>query len=352
MRRTISNAIAQPKVFWLTVNRQCNFRCCWCYARDTKFAVEQNMTLHQAQKIVDLALLFGVKRLILIGGEPTLWEHLFEFNQYCKSKSIVSCLITNACLFGDDSFFKHYMNSPCDYVSVSIKGINREQFAQTIQTPHLFGQTINGIRNVINFHKHKATVSTVCSNLTSAEDLIKIVDVVQDMGAASFMLSLCTATLEGNHVSDKYMLSFKELASILPKVYPYIHEKFAGKCVMELSMPLCIWPENFIELLIKRQQLSSICHFHDRSGLVFDTNGDILPCNSMINCCLYKKPSDGVYRYDDLMQKINSPKIQHQFSQMQRYPSLFCKMCKYKHYCRGGCILNWAVLDPKICSPF
>lgn len=62
------------------------------------------MTLYQAQKIVDLALLFGVNRLILIGGEPTLWKHLFEFNQYCQSKSIVSCLITNACLFGDDSF--------------------------------------------------------------------------------------------------------------------------------------------------------------------------------------------------------------------------------------------------------
>ena len=75
---------------WITVNRACNFRCKWCYAECSEYKIEDDMPLELAKRIADLSINAGAKHIILIGGEPTMWKHVFDFSKYCREKAI-SC---------------------------------------------------------------------------------------------------------------------------------------------------------------------------------------------------------------------------------------------------------------------
>ena len=38
------------RVGWLTLNRVCNLRCPWCYAKDTQYNLQNNMDFETAKK--------------------------------------------------------------------------------------------------------------------------------------------------------------------------------------------------------------------------------------------------------------------------------------------------------------
>lgn len=339
------------KSFWITVNRNCNFRCKWCYAENTGYCSNDDMSIEKAKQIVDLATEIDIKHITIIGGEPTLWNGLFELNDYCREKCINTSMLTNACRFGDNIYWKEYQKHSCDSVGISIKAANEAQFHNLVsKSPLLYAQTGLGIHRAIDRYP-EAGVSTVWSKLISNHNLLEIAHQAKISGAKSFMISLCTATLSENGASGEHMLNAKDLVIGLTKIYPILDELYSGKVMFELSMPLCIWPQKFIENLVEKGQLLSTCHVQERSGLVFDINGDVLPCNSMLNAHIAKWSQD-FYDGGSLLRHLRSQRVCDDYKQLLRYPADCCSECSMTKYCRGGCILNWMLLDPSICQPF
>ena len=64
------------KTGWLTVTRKCNNFCEWCYTQN-KLSCE-SMKFDDAMSSVDKLVEMGVKRIVLIGGEPTLYPNFFK----------------------------------------------------------------------------------------------------------------------------------------------------------------------------------------------------------------------------------------------------------------------------------
>ena len=54
------------KLMWLTLNRGCNFRCEWCYAAESEYRTENEMSLPFALDLLEIARQLGVGRLFLI----------------------------------------------------------------------------------------------------------------------------------------------------------------------------------------------------------------------------------------------------------------------------------------------
>ena len=49
------------KLMWFTVNRNCNFRCSWCYAASCEYYVDDEMTSKRLSLLVDeLIMHYGV----------------------------------------------------------------------------------------------------------------------------------------------------------------------------------------------------------------------------------------------------------------------------------------------------
>ncbi|MCX6728639.1 MAG: radical SAM protein [Candidatus Saccharibacteria bacterium] len=337
--------ICRPKMSWLTVNRQCNFRCPWCYGEDTHYEPKDTMSLAMAKELTRINLDVGVRYTNIIGGEPTLWPSLFEFNEYCRQVGMSTCLVTNAARFGDDSFWDAYRQSPSDEVSVSVKTVDRDEF-KFITKSRLFDQTMRGIERAIGFHS--AGASTVYNSLVGLDGLKRIALRCKELGASYFVVDLCTPVVSKDGVLPGFSIEPTQLAKDIMVIQPYLDELYDGKVEIAIYIPLCLFPEAFVELMMEKRQLTTICHVYDRSGLNFDVNGDVMVCNQLFDSYIARKATD----YEDgtdLMKQINSKAVRNDYRQLLRYPADTCSDCRWNLDCRGGCLLNWVLYDSSIC---
>lgn len=332
---------------WITVNRACNFRCKWCYAECSDYKIEDDMPLELAKKILDTSIEAGVKHVILIGGEPSMWKHVFDFSDYCKERLISCGIVTNAYLFGDDSYWEKFLESPFSSIGISVKGMTESQFESVVGTKALYRQTIKGLQRLLNYYPN-SSVSVVYSNLFNYDDLLEIATISYGLGAKMFQLGGCSATINGSCANDEFMVDSDVFVETITRIFPILDELYNGRVVLEPRLPLCVFPKEFLEGIISKMQIQNMCHVQNRSGIIFDTEGYILPCNSMVEVKMGKIGKD-FSNGMELLTLLNNDEICYGYREMLRYPSEECTFCDLNEYCRGGCIINWTVLDPKIC---
>ena len=306
------------------------------------------MSLPLAKEIVNLAHDAGIKHITAIGGEPTLWGPLFELGDYCKKLPIKIGMVTNACMFGDDSYWQKFLDSPFESMGISIKGITEQQFENTVGSKNLYRKTLKGIKRLLNYYPNRG-VSVVYSNLVSPEEIEEIAVMAREMGAKSFQISSCSVTLDNDDgFSDSYSAQIDQFVNGLISIYPKLTEIYNGRVLVEPRLPLCVFPIDFLETLIRNRQLLNLCHVQNRSGLVFDTDGSLLPCNSMVGIKIGKYGKDFTTS-EELLTFLNNPNLKSDYKEMLRYPSDDCVRCRLNNLCRGGCIQNWLALDPQVC---
>ena len=337
------------KTAWLTVNRGCNFRCKWCYGQSSCFDPNANMTLDLAQKLTLISKELGIKTMVVLGGEPTTWEPLDEYITFCKSNGMRVNLVSNGYRFSNDEYWEKYKNNPADAVALSVKSGNREEFKE-VTGVDLYDKTILGIQRSLDVNTR--WITTVFNALVGKEGLMEIALKGRDLGAEGLLISICTAVIDtDNNIENDYSLQLDKLVTDLTEVYPELDSLYNGKLEIELNVPLCLFSEEFIQTLHSKGQLKSTCHVQSRTGIVFDTNGDILPCNTMIGNVIVKYEVD----YTDsksLYTHLNSDEMISNYKQLLRYPSEVCDKCKVNSICKGGCIMNWTIFNPDICTPF
>lgn len=333
-----------PRVAWITVNRQCNFRCLWCYGEDTHYSSEDTMSLETAKELVINSKAIGVNYFNIIGGEPTLWPYLFEFNKFCKNLGVTTCLVTNAARFGDDEYWKEYKRNPCNEISISVKSTDRDEF-QRITKSILFDQMIKGIKRAINFYK--SGVTTVYNSLVGLDGLKCIATDCKNLGANYFVVDLCTPVISDEGISSGYSIEPERLAKDIMKMQPFLDELYDGKVEIAIYIPLCLFPEPFIESMMEKHQLTTICQVYGRSGINFDVNGDIMLCNQLFDTIIANRSDyrDG----PELLAYLNRDSVCSDYKKLLCYPNKSCSKCRWKLECRGGCLLNWALYDSSIC---
>lgn len=336
----------RPKVAWITVNRQCNFRCLWCYGEDTHYSAKDTMSLETAKELVQASVNVGVNYFNIIGGEPTLWPDLFELNKFCKSLDVTTCLVTNAARFGDDEFWEEYKLNPCDEISISVKSTDINEFRQ-ITKSSFFEQMIKGVERGINFYK--SGVTTVYNSLVGLEGLKRIAVDSRKLGANYFVVDLCTPVIANGGISRGYSIEPRQLAKDIMEMQPFLDELYDGHVEIAIYIPLCLFPESFIEKMMEKRQLTTVCQVYGRSGLNFDINGDVMLCNQFFDTIIAQKDVD----YTDgpgLLEHLNSKDVCSDYKKLLRYPDRSCSECRWRLDCRGGCLLNWALYDSSICS--
>lgn len=338
---------SKPSAAWITVNRDCNFRCKWCYARDTGYTKDRVMSFNMACRLADIIKDLGIDNVMLIGGEPSMWSGLFDFNDYCKEIGLSSTIITNAHLFGNDSYWEQYTMHPCDYAVASVKGVTDKQLKQ-IAGISSADQTLVGIQRAIAFHPQSG-IETVCSTMSSVEDLISIAKYSKAIGSKTFLVSACNVTLEGDLATTEYVMDDKLYMQTIIDSHPYLDKLFNEGLQYHISLPYCLWPKEFVERLISKNQLSGPCNVFDRSGIVFDYNGDILFCNSIYDTVIARFGVD-FDSASQILDSLNSEEMKAYYSEILRFPADACTDCSINDMCRGGCIVNWMVMDPHICN--
>ena len=115
---------------WLTINRNCNLHCKWCYQNNT-IKDTKTMPYSLAEKLIDLCSGLFAKNIILIGGEPTLHPRFFDIIKYIKNKGLKVSVVSNSIKFSNDKFVTKAMEAGIDSITTSIKGSSKEEYLKS-----------------------------------------------------------------------------------------------------------------------------------------------------------------------------------------------------------------------------
>ncbi|WP_041277848.1 radical SAM/SPASM domain-containing protein [Desulfotalea psychrophila] len=86
----------------LELSRICDLRCVYCYAA-SGVPLKNELTLVEIKDIIDQAIGLGAQKIIVLGGgEPLLYPHLFEVIEYIRNKGLAVDLFTNGLSLSSD----------------------------------------------------------------------------------------------------------------------------------------------------------------------------------------------------------------------------------------------------------
>ncbi len=322
---------------WLTVNRKCNISCEWCYAKNSP---KTEMSLSNATKLLSFLEQLGVKRVIIIGGEPTLYKHLPELIKNAASRNMQTVLITNGILIADESYIEKLAKEGLNRINISLKGYDRESYYKTTGCDK-YEEVLQGIRFASKYIKYNTVSFVLTSN--NIERIHKGIKDAVDYGASNIGLSFCynfdTCHSDFPTNNTAYENPY-ELASLFENNYSSINKAANSNFNLFQTLPLCVWNEDFLKILKNNHQISSICQLLCKNGLIFDTDMTLIPCNAMYNTKLGKFGNDfsDNEQFCDFWQSKN---IQHFYNKITAYPDKKCIDCNHWKNCGGGCISNW-----------
>jgi len=332
-----------PQIAWVTVNRACQMRCDWCYAGSTGYKPGSDMDLELAKELVLTVKSIGIKSIVIIGGEPTLWKHLFEFNDFCRELGVKTSLVSNCQRFSSDKFWEEYQQHPCNAVSVSLKAFDQNS-SILVSKFRDFDSVQLGVRRICQ--NRKTQVSIVYSSLIEGR-LLDVVKTAVDLGAALVRIAICKPVSVNRRYSSTHCVEYKSMIDEILNHYAEMDRITNGAIRLIPDIPFCAWPRDFVEMLMSKKQIGiGGCQFQRRLGVIFDVDGTVILCNSMFDCPAGKFGVD-VVDNQGLIKLMNSDTVNTVYRSINSYPSGKCVGCKMWSTCHGGCPIMWTTRDPE-----
>ena len=163
------------KTGWLTVTRKCNNYCEWCYTQN-KLNCE-TMDYKDALSSVDKLYELGTKRIVLIGGEPTLYKNITDLIKYIVSKGIKVSIASNGRKFSDIDFAKKIVEAGVNSINISLKGTSEYEYLKYTKSKGLT-EAIQGYNNLkkLGFNNVSLSYVIVDDNKNNFDNLVKLID--------------------------------------------------------------------------------------------------------------------------------------------------------------------------------
>lgn len=95
-RATVEQAVRQGKLLSMEIefSLNCNFRCPYCYVpHDSQ--LKNELTVAEIKSAVLQAKDAGARKIIVLGGEPTLYPHTLELIRFIREQDLVVEMFTN-----------------------------------------------------------------------------------------------------------------------------------------------------------------------------------------------------------------------------------------------------------------
>ncbi len=328
---------------WITLNRNCNLRCKWCYAQSTGYRLSDNMNLDLALKLLELVYSIGAKDVLFIGGEPTCDDELNKIVNYANELTLNTTLITNGIALDNKAYLDKLIYSGLSNIDVSLKGYSQTDFLNSTSVD-AYDKVMNAIKNVAQT-KIPFIVSMVitCDNV---DNFLEGIRKAVECGAENFRFSFCNdfSALDRNEINNNYDIEqnvfhvIKGFEKNYEELCRITHDNF----LLHQTFPLCAWDFEFVNRLRNDLHITSSCQLFEQNSIIFDTNANVIPCNSMHQAPIGKYGED-FSSPSELLEYWNSERIISYYQMLALTPpnSYECTNCDHWEVCGGGCISNW-----------
>ena len=326
------------KSAWFTTNRSCNCRCEWCYAQKT-LGSKPSMDLKKAKEAVKELKKHKVKKIVLIGGEPTIYNHFLELINYIHENEISCTVATNGIAFSDFNFARDVIKAGINNINISLKATSENDYEKYTKVRAL-KKVLKGYKNLktLGFNPIFSYV-IVSDNKNDFENLIKLLELnkVNQIG-----FQFVKPVLEFGKTDA--IMDIRKMASFVEYIYKRM-KKTNIKYALEISFPLCLIKKDILENLILEKRITTCCHVQKGSGIVFDTDFKVLPCNHFAEYPFRDVPMD-FSKENPIEELWNSEEVSEFRNRARCYPSEICETCSLWNICGGGCFTRWLFINP------
>lgn len=309
------------------------------------------MSFENAKSIIDYALVSQMDRVVFTGGEPSLYKELNSLISYAKAKSLKTTLVTNGVVYADRVKAELLKKSGIDFVSISIKGFNENEYLECTGTKGFE----NFLKAIENFSQLKIDFSlSFVLDDKNIENLPNILKLLKERNCENFFFNF-VYNFKTDNSPDEYKEKYFPLKLIekFEKVYPQICQITNDKFKISTSYPYCFWSKDIIDKMLEKNQISLCCPIYADRKIVFDTDLSIIPCNAMGEIKYSRLEKD--FKVEDIVSAVESERSKKIKSKLKTLPSKRCLNCDKNKICFGGCITHYThwtldeILEMKKC---
>ena len=195
------------------------------------------MNLEICKTYVDELKKIGVKNIVLIGGEPTIYPYFLELIDYININKMNVILATNGDKFSDYSFAKKAVDKGLNNVNISLKYTDVDNYRLLSDN--------SDINNIINGHNNlrslgcSVTMSYVILNQT-IEDINKLKKFLIQNSINKIFFQLYKPTTGDKQVTH----SCQELAIKCKEFYDIFKDSNIN-FAFDISIPMCLFEKIF-----------------------------------------------------------------------------------------------------------
>lgn len=320
---------------WLNIDRRCNLRCVWCYARAQGYG-KCDMSLETVRKYMVLAAELGARSVVLIGGEPTLHPDFFKIIEIIRSAGLKVFLATNGVKFSDKEFLNKTINAGVSSAVISFKAANRKMFLEETGTD-LFDDQVKAVQNVVVSGMNNIVSITACENQMNNFD--EMISVVKSTGAQKVFFDTGLPIFSHGKSVVNDVKTPREMAKFVMEAYPKL-ERSGLSFNFKLGLPFCLFPREFIEKIIHDGNTSTRCHMMNEGSLIVSPEGDILSCNHLHDLSLGKIGRDFT-NAEEFRAYRKSREVARFYQKVNSCSNQKCVNCEYWKMCGSGCKIYW-----------
>lgn len=324
------------QMVWITLNHICNLKCKWCYQREVALSGKE-MPVQMAKDLVDLCHDLSAGIVVLIGGEPTLHKGFFDIIKYIKAKGMTASVVTNGIRFSSKGFLAKAEESGLDEIVFSIKGSSKEEYITSAGADsfHLAKKAIKNLASSKIRHRISVTVSRpVVENWNSWINFVASCEIKE----INFSFEK-PVILSDRVVFDEKMMSRNTARFIENTMYPSLLTS-GTNFKIEFMFPQCSLPKKLIERLEEEGHAFGGCTVMRESGIAFDPEGRILPCNHFVDY-YFGQYGKEFKTAEDFARLFRMKNIKQFYQLIKLAPCKQCAECDRWRKCGGGCRIFW-----------
>lgn len=322
----------------VTLTRKCNLRCAFCYAKRAEYSEIDTVSYDDLKKIVDFCNEAKVKYIIFSGGEPTLYPYLLDILEYIKSKKydMLPTIATNGIALKDIEFCRNLIEKGMSYIDISLKGKDGQECCEIVGKDCYIQQS-SAIRNLSSL-----PIDFTCSMVLTPANVSSLCDTVKsalENGAKQFSFTFLIDNERSKDNEELYLQNnnpfvlIESFCSQIDKLNSITREWW-----VEYSFPMCAYTSE--QLAALKGKLACPCQIHTESGIIFDTDLNLIPCSMYIENRIGKLGVD-FSSYEEFERIAQKSVYRDTIEKLKQLPSTECESCQYLDSCYGGCPVLW-----------
>ena len=303
------------KICWL-ITWRCNLACNYCDIGqlDHQQMKKEELTPEEAKRIIPELKAMGVKFITFAGGEPLLYEGIYDVLLACKSEGFIVGLVTNGITI-DMEAAKRLADAGVDHIHISLdvpgQGQNEiRNYGKCFERVDAAFKNLLKYRNICNYH---LGVACVVSGYNS--------DKLEQVFEYAERMSLDSVALQPFFVNQIRTRDMAEKFSVPPQKVPSLRRDLAAiqKKYSRLVRNSPFYTRNVAEYFADNKLKGTTCY---GGGLTIN----ILPDGSLGPCYYLQDKQAGSLRDKRFTDIINSPSYRDMLKRVRKRdcPTCWC----------------------------